>query len=536
MNTKICTCCQKSFAVSDQDQAFYKKIGISEPKKCPDCRSRQRMSFRNERTLYRRKCSLCGKNMITIYSENKVFPVYCQDCYWSDKWDGSAYSQELNFEEPFFEQFKKLMQRVPRLALVNKQSENSEYCNYSFGNKNCYLNFGSHYEEDCFYGHYSTKNKDCVDFVWLYESELCYESIFSKKCYRCVYLDHCENCLECYFSFDLKGCKNCLFSANLRHKEYYIFNKPHTKEEYFKKLEELDLKNKKSFQKALEIYIKEVRHKFPMKDNYQINCENCEGSTHENSKNLQYCFNCTKCEDCAYCFQMDETYSSMDTDFMGYDHSELCYGAIGCSGIYNCMSCDSCWHNNDLFYCQLSFNSKNCFGCISMNHKQYHILNKKYSKEEYGELMTQIIEHMKKNDEWGDFFPENLSPFEYFETVAQEHFPKMEGSKISMNEPAQNKNSDRKTTEKNNSGEITCTRCNKAFRTIPQELKFYQEMHLPIPEKCPLCRYLDRYQFRRPRQIIERQCAKCRTNIKTCFSKERPEIVYCEKCYREMIY
>jgi len=58
---------------------------------------------------------------------------------------------EFDFNKTFFEQFKQLQLKVPRLAIMNKQSENSDYCNYSFQNKNCYLTFGSHYEEDCMY-------------------------------------------------------------------------------------------------------------------------------------------------------------------------------------------------------------------------------------------------------------------------------------------------------------------------------------------------------------------------------------------------
>ena len=525
---QACSHCKRSFEVTPQDRAFYKNLDVPIPTLCPDCRSRQRMSFRNERTLYNRPCDLCKKDMISIYDANRPFLVYCQDCFWSDRWDATQYAQDLNFDEPFFAQFKQLMQKVPRLSLINKQSENSEYCNYSFANKNCYMNFGSHYEEDCLYGHYSTKNKNCVDFVWLYQSEFCYECLFSKNCYRSVYLDHCENCQECYFSFDLKGCRNCLFSANLRHKEYHIFNKLYSKEEYFKKLKSLNLGDPQGLQKAVETYIKEVRYKFPMKDNYQVNCENCEGSTHENSKNLRHCFNCTKCEDCAYGMQMDETYDSMDTDFMGYDRSEKCYQAIGCSGIYNCIGCDSCWHDHDLMYCQLCFSSNNCFGCISLNKKEYHILNKPYSKKEYEKIVPQLIEHMKKpiasavspyQTEWGNFFPSNLSPFQYDETVAAEHFP----LKSPLKKGAQKNPND-------------CRQCGKAFKIIPQELKFYKEMGLPLPQKCPLCRYLERYYFRRQRTLHQRSCAQCGKAIKTSYAVERREIIYCEGCYNKVVY
>ena len=69
---------------------------------------------------------------------------------------------------------------------------------------------------------------------------------------------------------------------------------------------------------------------------------------------------------------------------------------------------------------------------LGLRSKQYCILNKQYTKEEYEELVPKIIKHM--NDmpyidakgriyKYGEFFPPELSPFCYNETIAQEYFP-----------------------------------------------------------------------------------------------------------------
>ena len=535
MNTKVCKNCDIEFQVTDKDQEFYQKINVLEPTLCPDCRSRKRLSIRNERNLYKRKCTLCEKEIISIYSADKSFPVYCQECFWGDKWDALKFGIEFKPDQNFSDQFKNLFDKTPRLALVNKQSENSEYCNYSFANKNCYLTFGNHYEEDCIYGHYSTKNKNCADYLWLYASELCYESVFSKNCYNSIYLDHCENCDKCYFSIDLKGCKNCIGCANLRHKEYYVFNQPYTKEEYFKKLKSLNLDTYSGFTKAKDFFASEFRRNFPFRSFYKTNCENCEGNNLENSKNLINCFDCTACEDCAHGFQIDETYDSMDMNCMGYDRSEVCYQTVGCSGIFNCIVCDSCWHNNDLKYCQLCFSCKDCLGCISLSHKQYCIFNKQYTKEEYERLTSQTIENMKRSEEYGEFF--QFSPFEYSETVAQEYFPitkekdKKEYQKRDYKIPENIKDV---------SGDIikeilACELCGKNYKIIETELEFYKKLNLPIPRFCSDCRHNERINRRNPRRLWARACAKCGVNVETVYSPERSETVYCEKCYLETI-
>jgi len=63
------------------------------------------------------------------------------------------------------------------------------------------------------------------------------------------------------------------------------------------------------------------------------------------------------------------------------------------------------------------------FGCASIRDKQYCILNKQYTREEYEKLVPQIIEKMQADGERGEFLPERISPFGYNETVANEYFP-----------------------------------------------------------------------------------------------------------------
>jgi hypothetical protein len=85
--------------------------------------------------------------------------------------------------------------------------------------------------------------------------------------------------------------------------------------------------------------------------------------------------------------------------------------------------------------------SSNMFGCASMRDKEYCILNKQYTKNEYEKLVPQIIEKMRgetsalgaKADpatgdsragaERGEFFPSTISLFGYNETLAHEYFP-----------------------------------------------------------------------------------------------------------------
>ena len=82
---------------------------------------------------------------------------------------------------------------------------------------------------------------------------------------------------------------------------------------------------------------------------------------------------------------------------------------------------------------------------------------------------------------------------------------------------------------------LKCDISGKAYRIIPMELEFYRKMGLPIPRRAPLQRHRDRLALRAPRKLWTRNCAKCSKEIKTVYSSERPEIVYCERCYQQEI-
>gem|GEM_PF-4334749 len=86
------------------------------------------------------------------------------------------------------------MRSVPRIAVLNVSSENSDYCNFTGDVKNSYLIFGSVYSESCYYGspYYS---KSCVDTLVLRDCELCYERI-AKRNPRKLVTRNCDKCQQ----------------------------------------------------------------------------------------------------------------------------------------------------------------------------------------------------------------------------------------------------------------------------------------------------------------------------------------------------
>lgn len=422
---KKCKNCNQDFEVTARDQQFYEKIEVPYPTFCPHCRMQRRMSFRNERTLYKRKCDLCKKNMVSMYRADAEAPIYCPDCWWGDEWDPASFGQELDLNKPFFPQFHELMKKVPRgsLGIVSSTNVNSDYCNYVYDVKNCYLCFGSIHCEDCLYGN-PYESRDCVDSFLVREGELCYECIDCEKCYSCDFCQACTGCNDCWFCYECDGCSDCIACTGLRHKKYHIANKGFSKEEYKKFKEGLKLNTHEGIQKAADFLEKE-KLKFPHRAARIINSEDCTGNFIVSSKNIHHSFDVKKCWDCAYCAQVIDFKDTYDSNYC--EHAELLYEHIGHAYNYNvkfslisgnCKNCDYtdfCVHSHDLF------------GCISMKRNEFCILNKQYSKEEYFEMVEKLKARMTERGEYGEFFPAEISPFRYKETVAMDYFPGNKG-------------------------------------------------------------------------------------------------------------
>lgn len=541
-----CKKCNDKFDITDRDRKFYQKLDVPDPTHCPLCRVKRRMVWRNDRTFYKRKCDMTGKPFISIYPEDVPWPVYHPEEWYSDKWDPMGFGQEFDFNKPFFEQYHELFLKVPRLGIDIVNCENSFYCNYCGDDKNCYLDIAGEANEDSYFNLFVKYSKDTADCTFVYSSELCYESINCYNCHNVRYSIYMDNCGDCAFCYDLKGCTNCLFSYNLRHKNYYIFNKEYSKDEYFAKLKELKFGSFSANEKEIKMW-KDMMKQAIHRDMYTLNSENCTGNNIKNSKNCQNVYNVVNCEDCKYLYDVLDAKDCYDMNYSLYK-PEVAYDIVSTLSMrFSAFSLTSHYCNN-VFYCDNCNNSSNLFGCTGLNQKKYCILNKQYTKDEYEKMISQIKKHMRKTGEWGEFFPANISPYGYNESVAQEYYPltKEEAKKAGYlwKELKIAKFMEQKYKIPDHINDVpdsiidevlACSTCKKNYKIITQELALYRRIKIPIPHKCPDCRHLDRIKIRNPRMLWLGKCSKCNKDIQTSYSPDRSEKLYCESCYLKEI-
>jgi len=578
MEKRSCQNCREEFNVEPDDFAFYERIKVPPPSWCPHCRMMRRFLFRNERHLFRRKDDLSGKEIFSSFPADAPVKVYERDYWWSDSWDPTNYGRDYNFSRPFFSQFRELLYSVPIFSKSVINMVDSDYCDQAGWVKNSYLCFDGDQIENSAYLVKVEGIRDSFDLFEAMHDELCYDSAMIDDCFSAFFSVDCESCSNIWFSKDLGNCSYCFGCVNLRNKSYYIFNQPLSKEEYFLKIQEMNLGSHASLikwrKKANEFWLR-----FPVKFMHAFQNTNVSGEHIQNSKNVHRSYSVHDGGNLKYSQMLwQKITDSYDYTNFGFD-SSLIYEAVTCGlQSYGLKFCWECWQGcRDLEYSAYCNSSSNLFGCVGLRKKQYCILNKQYSREDYFALREKIIRHMKempyidkqgKTYCYGEFFPPEFSPFAYNETIAQDFFPlnRQEAQKhgyfwrepeagefqISINAadlPDQvNDIADSVLNEI-----IKCAACSKPYRIIPMELAFYRRMTLPIPRFCPNCRFIERFKFINPPQFWHRKCecigsedsrriykntashfhgaSPCPNEFETSYTKERQEIVYCEQCY-----
>ena len=556
--------CNTSFEVTDEDLAFYDRLSpvfngvkhdLPAPNLCPDCRQQARIALVNEKNIVLDTCDLCDKTVLSQFSPESDKPVYCRECWHSDKWEQTDSGRDPDFTKPMFPQFTALKMAAPDQSVSQLSTMvNSDYTHMVGSLKNCYLLAHADMCEDCLYGYGYKKNTSCFDGFYNLHSELCYDCIDTHKCYGLVGCQDCLNSRSSAFLRDCIGCQDCFLCVGLREKKYCIRNEQLSKEHYQKEMQNIDLCSYSQYTKYKdELRTLEKSHTF--KEYQGHNLENCSGDHLVNCKNVHDSYDIEDGENLKFCYQLvlgARNCHDMNQYGTNIQESYQCC-IVGEDSYHLLFSVEGHVSSNDLLYCMYMERCKNCFGCAGMHSRQYCIMNKQYSKEEYEELVPKIIEHMKSTGEWGELFDTKHSWVGYNKTTAYMYFPLTKEETLARGwqwddyEPpppettkiidaAQLPDSSKDAPDDVLNWAIRCEVTGKLFKIQSLELKLYRQIGLPIPRRSPHQRDMDRFALRNPRKLFDRPCGKCQKAIQTTYSPDRPETVYCEECYLSEVY
>lgn len=539
----------------------------------------RRLVFWNEHNFFKKVENRTGKEIFSAYPPEAPREIYERDYWWSDAWDPLSYGQEIDWNKPFLAQIHELELKVPMPARSIIRSVNSDYSNEAADIKNCYLCFNADQSQDCMYSIGMLQLKDCVDIFRATNCELSYELFGCFNCYQCFFSSLCTDCRDVWLSYNCEDCNNCFGCINLKHKQYHIFNEPYSKEEYFAKLKEMNLGSFRGLSE-LKGKFEEFSLKFPRKFMVGLKNQNVTGDYVRNSKNTKYTYAAKDCENVKY--GQSILMGAKDTyDYTNWGNQvELTYEtqSVGEKVQRIKFTYQSFDGASDMEYCVYCPSSTNLFGCVGLHKKQYCILNKQYSKEEYEEFVPKIKKHMDDMPyvdkrglvyKYGEFFPPEFSPFAVNESTVMD-FMKMDKEKAEKYgllwreiNPKEYQVSIKTAELPDHISEVKdeivkevigCSKCGLGYRIVATELEFLRRFGIPLPRMCFNCRHARRVNLRNKPRWYSGHCQctgvrssngaysnaaahfhenqPCPNTFETTYAPERPEIVYCEQCYQ----
>lgn len=208
----------------------YECIGL---KKCYNCNNCQEC----EQCIdcgYCSECKGCQNCFLCTNLRHKKFCIFNHQYTRKDYEEQTKNLKSSDHLHPQFltKKFEEILTATPQISTHGHNNENSTG-DYIFNNQNVHACFETKECRDCAYSwelfkcedsvdvlisEFGKLNYDCVSAYKLYNSNFCY------NCWESSNLEYCEQCFQC---------DHCLFCVYLKHKRFYIFNKPYPESEYF---------------------------------------------------------------------------------------------------------------------------------------------------------------------------------------------------------------------------------------------------------------------------------------------------------------
>lgn len=131
-------------------------------------------------------------------------------------------------------------------------------------------------------------------------------------------------------------------------------------------------RSKRDFERALTELLRS--HQREKENPGSYGCEKCERCYHcmftTGSKDCFFCTYCHDCEGCSRCTQ--------------------CETCQNCSNSSYCVSSSNCSDSSYLIQCQDCSACVFCFGCVGLVKKEFHILNQKFSRDQYFKIVAEL--------------------------------------------------------------------------------------------------------------------------------------------------
>lgn len=597
VSVKKCKYCNNDFWLLDIEKKLYDKEGFKYPEQCSECTFKLLFSSLNDRHLYIREDTEKKNKLISILSENYEWDVFEVNRYKDYLTDDYALMFWQEISDDIFWNFSLLYEKFPKPSrLTFPELENGEYSSHSGWAKNVYLSYCIF--TDCEDIYYSFRVlwwcKDVFNSDNIVTSTNVY---YSSTIWTSHWISYCNTVVDSsnlLFCREMANCTECIFCCNQVNKKYMIYNVEYSREEYSKIKEDIfsRIKKYKDFLFLQDKYENFLESNLIVQSMDTNNCDRVVWETTYNSSNSVNVFICNWLEKCANIMNWGDSSDDVISDiYSSVELWERCQNSIWCSSFgvdtYNVFFSKYVTESSNIYYSIDVENSKEIMFSVWIRNKKYCIFNKVYEKKEYFKFKEEIINKLKKENKWWDFLWFDMSLYPYNDTLAYDFFKVHKVIDIDWNEVIINENTSwivrllwknfitdaildlwwekinikwRTKNKEINIPEnmdsinvsdlpdieevgdsilekvIICEKTWRPFRIVKKELDFLKKKWFPLPRIHHEERIDYLINVRPTWRFYEWTCDNCDIEVLTVFNEKQKCRVYCQDCYKNIMY
>jgi hypothetical protein len=546
---RTCQMTGETWDMDEEEISWYKKFNVPPSVFSPKARMYHMSAFYTVYQWWWNKHFDTGKPVLSYVhpaSEIQVLP----DKEWFDR-DFSGTNLEYNTDKPLLDLLRDLQLSIPVNATRNTVEPENSIATISIGDQNSFFVSGSKSKDSMYLVNCEDAEEcvDCTDSVKITES---YHCLVSNRLHRCKYIRDSHDLINCSFMFDCRNCEFCFGASNKRNKKYLFWDEQLTKDEWEKRVSEIDLGDRQVLNQMVARFDKMINDAV-WPENFNVGSEDSVG---------EYLINCSNNKFCSLGRDGHNNYYSYgiwraeDNAFSTVIPGDHCFQASPVANTANSKFCTSLFRCDDLEYSINCYDCTHCFGCVGLQKKTYCIFNKQYSEDEYWSKVDDLKCSMLERGEYGRpiptsfafaYFPES-GPYVYmgaeegewdmvglpkFEAGANDAFGEMryEGKEVKSRDEVPEHINDLDP-EKWVGVAIDDPDTKRPFAYLKQEIEFYKKHNIAPPLVHFSTRVRDLVRSLNNGIFEQVKCVNCDVDLTVSTnSVYKQRKIHCKKCY-----
>ncbi|MBI4598775.1 hypothetical protein HY734_01095 [Candidatus Uhrbacteria bacterium] len=403
---RTCAITGETWTMTDEEIGWYKKFNVPAPDISPNTRWKWQGYYDVGYQFWWNRHAETGKPVLSFHHPAtgvRVLP----DAEWFAR-DFAEISVGYDRTRPFFDQMRELQLKVPLFATFNTVPPENSLALMSLGDRDSYFTFACK-SARCFYMAGAFNTEDSSEVFLSIDCTRSHHVVHSDRIYNCRYVRESFDCMDSAFLFDCRNCRNCFGATNKRNAQYLWFNEQLTKEEWERRRAEVDFGRRSVVEACTERFERMLREQAVWPENFNGTNADSTGDYLDGCTRTSFGFSSEK-------GPVDNYWSSWL--YGAPQGTAFCWGAFNCSEEFLCVSSPEssklkmsyrsqrCEDSEYLYAC---VDLKNCFGCVGLKKRQFCILNKQYTEDEYWWIVDEIKCGMLERGEYGNYFPTSMA-------------------------------------------------------------------------------------------------------------------------------